>query len=241
MVATSAASPYNSASEAFDIEDLNERHGQATTEEILEWAWGALGPDVAASSSFQTQSVPLLHIISRACPQMPILFLDTGFHFKDTLAFRDTLRDRLNLNIVEVHAAMSKKELFARYGHAPYESNPELCCYIHKVEPMRRVMENYRGWVSGVRHDQTKGRQGLQPLVQQHDGVLKIHPMLRWTKQEVQDYIKKHDLPEHPLDKCGYASIGCSPCTHPVTASEDDRSGRWRDKEKTECGLHYEI
>ena len=145
MVATSAASPYNSASEAFDIEDLNERHGQATTEEILEWAWGALGPDVAASSSFQTQSVPLLHIISRACPQMPILFLDTGFHFKDTLAFRDTLRDRLNLNIVEVHAAMSKKELFARYGHAPYESNPELCCYIHKVEPMRKSSEGLTG------------------------------------------------------------------------------------------------
>ncbi len=224
-----------------DVESLNQRFENASTEEILEWTWDTFGPLSAASSSFQTQSLPLLHIISCVCPQLPVLFLDTGFHFEDTLGFRDQLQERLGLNIINVHPAIDKKELIARYGSTPYDSNPDLCCYINKVEPMRRAMENYSGWISGIRRDQTKQRQGMKPIQLQADGPVRIHPMLSWTRQDVADYIQKHNLPKHPLHDHGYVSIGCRPCTRAIKQGEDERAGRWAGQKKKECGLHYEI
>ena len=147
-----------------DLESQNQRLADASSEEILAWAWDTFGSKAAASSSFQTQSVPLLKIISEVCPELPVVFLDTGFHFLDTLSYRDMLQERFGLNIVTARAVMDKKELFARYGKAPYSTNPDLCCYINKVEPMRRAMEGYEGMVSGVRRDQTKQRSGLRTL-----------------------------------------------------------------------------
>lgn len=221
-----------------DVFELNERLSQCSAREILAWAWRTFGPMVVASSSFQTQSVPLLHIISQVCPEMPIVFIDTGFHFLETLAFRDELQMRYNLNIMVVHPAIGKSQLLAKYGEGLYRRDPDLCCYINKVEPMQRVLAGKLAWVSGVRGDQTARRKSLQVLELQPSGLLKIHPMLKWTGREAWEYIEKHRLPVHPLLPEGFLSIGCAPCTRPVSAGEDERAGRWAGTDKTECGLH---
>jgi phosphoadenosine phosphosulfate reductase len=217
---------------------LNERLEDAPTEEILRWVWEVLGPQVAASSSFQTQSVPFLHIISRVCPEMPVIFIDTGFHFLETLAFRDELQARYNLNIMMVRPAIEKSQLLAKYGEGLYRRDPDLCCYINKVEPMRRATAGLKAWLSGVRRDQTAHRQQLNVIERRPEGLLKVHPMLRWTGAQIWQYIDAHNLPYHPLFPEGYLSVGCAPCTRPIAPGEDERSGRWSGKQKTECGLH---
>ncbi|MEA3340357.1 MAG: phosphoadenylyl-sulfate reductase [Chloroflexota bacterium] len=221
-----------------DISHFNDRLDRWSPGEILAWAWETFKPKIAASSSFQTQSVPLLHIIARVCPEMPVIFIDTGFHFLETLAFRDELQARYSLNIVVARPAVRKNQLLEKYGEGLYRRDPDLCCYINKVEPMQRMLSRLNAWVSGVRRDQTAHRSGLRMLKLQPGGLLKVHPMLNWTKQEVWDYIERYRLPYHPLYPKGYLSVGCAPCTRPVSAGEDERAGRWAGTEKAECGLH---
>ncbi|HEY71879.1 MAG TPA: phosphoadenylyl-sulfate reductase [Thermoflexia bacterium] len=223
-----------------DISHFNDRLDRWSPGDILAWAWETFKPKAIASSSFQTQSVPLLHIIAQVCPEMPVIFIDTGFHFLETLAFRDELQARYGLNIVVVRPAVRKSQLLERYGGGLYRRDPDLCCYINKVEPMQRMLVGMSAWVSGVRRDQTTHRSSLRVLELQPTGLLKIHPMLNWTKQEVWEYIERHRLPYHPLYPAGYLSVGCAPCTRPISTSEEERAGRWAGTEKTECGLHTE-
>lgn len=224
-----------------EIDAYNVRFAQAPPEDILEWAWKTQGPDVAASSSFQTQSVPLLHLISETCPEMPIIFLDTGFHFPETLRFRDDLIDRFGLNVEVMHPEIEKDELFERQGKAPYRTDPDLCCHINKVEPMQRALEGRNVWINGVRKDQTDQREQLDVLEWTSRGILRVHPMLTWTSRDVWTYINEHDLPAHPLFEEGYMSIGCAPCTSPPSGDGDGREGRWSGSSKSECGLHTEM
>jgi phosphoadenosine phosphosulfate reductase len=211
---------------------------KASTEALLRWAWEAFAPAVALSSSFQTQSVPLLHLVSLICPQMPILFIDTGFHFLETLAFRDELQTRLGLKVVSVRPAVEKSELLAQYGEGLYRRDPDLCCYLHKVEPLERAVQGLRAWLTGVRRDQTAHRNHLSVVEQGSSDLLKIHPMLHWSQEQIWDYIHQHRLPVHPLFPAGYISVGCAPCTRPVAPGEAERAGRWAGSPKTECGLH---
>jgi phosphoadenosine phosphosulfate reductase len=224
-----------------DIPRFNTRFENASTAEILQWAWDTFGPQVAASSSFQTQSLPLLHLIAQICPTMPVIFLDTGFHFPETLAYRDELQARLGLNVIIARPVIEKSQLITTYGEGLYRCDPDLCCYINKVEPMRRALTGFEAWISGVRRDQTNHRQSLTVLESQPNGPLKIYPMLNWTRAQVQAYIDRHQLPPHPLTTAGYRSIGCVPCTRPVLPGADERSGRWTGNDKKECGLHLPV
>ncbi len=225
-----------------DLDALNARFEPLAvpgrTEEILAWAWETFAPKVVASSSFQTQSVPLLHLIAQVCPEMPVLFIDTGFHFPETLSFRDELQARLGLNVVVVRPLISKSELLRKYGEGLYRRDPDLCCYLNKVEPMRRALEGMAAWVSGVRRDQTAHRRAMRVLERQASGLLRIHPMLNWTQADVDAYRRRYDLPAHPLYHLGYRSVGCAPCTRPTFINADPRSGRWAGTGKRECGLH---
>lgn len=223
-----------------DLDALNARLETASAEDILHWAWEAFAPDVAASSSFQTQSVPLLHLISRVCPEMPVIFIDTGFHFPETLTFRDQLQAQYGLNIEVIRPTVTQSELIDEHGEPLYRRDPDLCCYINKVQPMEWVMARMRGWISGVRRDQTANRQAMQVLQRKRADLVEIHPMLNWTKADVAAYRAAHDLPEHPLARMGYKSIGCAPCTRPVVFGEDERAGRWAGTDKKECGLHLD-
>lgn len=220
------------------LPELNKRLRERTPQEILHWAWSTFPNKVAASSSFQTQSVPLLHMIAETTPQLPVVFLDTGFHFPETLQFRNDLETRLGLNIQDVRPELNPQQLAAKHGKKLYERNPNLCCHLNKVEPMKQAVAGLRAWISGVRADQTPQRRKLDVVEVQENGLLKIHPMLNWTKKEVWGYMDEHQLPSHPLLEKGYVSVGCAPCTRPIFAGEDERAGRWSNLAKTECGLH---
>jgi phosphoadenosine phosphosulfate reductase len=223
------------------IEHYLNLHSQAATpQDILAWAWQTFASAVVTTSSFQTQSVPLLHMISQICPEMPIVFIDTGFHFLETLAFRDTLVARWGLNLQIVEPELSRAELALEYDEGLHDRDPDLCCYLNKVQPLERALDGQCAWVSGVRHDQTRHRRPLHDLAPQLSGVIKIHPLLRWTLKQVTAYREAHHLPVHPLYHRGYLSIGCAPCTQPVVSIEDERAGRWVGCDKEECGLQLD-
>jgi phosphoadenosine phosphosulfate reductase len=221
-----------------DLPNTNARLENAAPEEILKWVWDLFGDDMIASSSFQTQSVPLLHMISKAVPKLKIVFVDTGFHFPETLAFRDTLVARLDLNLLVVEPQIKGEEFSGLYGPL-YAQSADACCFYNKIVPFQLTLENYSAWISGIRRDQTDNRRNT-PIVGQHPflPVVKISPLVNWTAEEVEAYIDLHDLPRHPLYTQGYRSIGCKPCTLPTHAQEDARRGRWPDLVKNECGMH---
>lgn len=208
--------------------------------EILYWAAKTFPGRLAITSSFQTQSLPLLHLVSRICPSAPVLFLDTGFHFEETLKYRDLLIRILGLNVRILHPLTSRSELLAKHGEL-YRKNANMCCYLNKVEPLERTLQSFDAWVSGIRRDQTAVRGGVKVLDKQANGLYKICPMLDWTDKMVNSYCEKSDLPPHPLLARGYKSIGCIPCTRAVQDGEDPRAGRWSGTKKTECGLHYNL
>ncbi|HBY08143.1 MAG TPA: phosphoadenylyl-sulfate reductase [Chloroflexi bacterium] len=209
-----------------------------TPQEIIAWAVDTFCPEIAASSSFQTQSVPLLHMISQIRPEMRIFFLDTHYHFWDTLMFREQLERELNLNVVELYPSKSWWQFLHRFGRSLVSEDPDLCCFIRKVEPMQKGVVGLKAWITGIRRDQTSQRASARILELQPDGLLKVNPMLNWTRADVADYMQTYNLPEHPMTSLGYPSIGCMHCTSKVKAGQDERSGRWVGKGKTECGLH---
>lgn len=221
-----------------DLEQLNAVFETTSTRDIIVWAVETFRPNVAMSSSFQTQSLPLLHIVSQTAPELPIIFLDTEYHFPETLAFRDRIVEEFGLTLRVVRATVSRDEFVTRYGDDLYRHDPDTCCYINKVEPMQRASEGLDAWISGIRRDQSSARVNTQILERTSQGVVRVHPMATWTRRDVWRYIDEHDLPEHPLLAQGYLSVGCAPCTRPTGATGDERAGRWADREKTECGLH---
>lgn len=210
--------------------------------DVLRWTWDTFGLDAAATSSFQTHSLPLLHLIATTVPELPVLFLDTGFHFPETLRFRDRVVEELGLNLHVLKTRMGHERFQEKHGQL-HRRDPDLCCHLNKVKPLQRAMADRMAWVAGIRRDQTAQRQDTPVLagpesVDRYD-VYKICPIASWTEAQVQRYRTEHDLPEHPLGDQGYASIGCAPCTQPVT-SGDSRAGRWANHTKTECGLHFD-
>ena len=207
---------------------------------VLQWVWESFGDNAAATSSFQSQSVPLLHLISEHVPELPILFLDTGFHFPETLEFRDQLIDEFDLNVRSLEPRLGHDGFREKHGKL-HQRDPNLCCYLNKVEPLEDAMEEYDAWVSGIRRDQTENRAGTPVLQREDDGTLKVCPMVEWTSRDVWTYIDEHDLPKHPLLEEGYLSIGCAPCTQKPLEGDGERHGRWAGSDKTECGLHTDF
>lgn len=220
-----------------DLAAVNDRLERASSAEILAWATATFGTGLVTTSSFQTQSVPLLHLLSRFASEVPVLFLDTGFHFPETIAFKDRLAERLGLDVRELRPEMGHAGFLRRYGEL-HRHDPDHCCHVNKVLPLRRALDGVPAWISGIRRDQTPQRAEV-PIVDLVDGRYKVCPMARWTERDVWSYLDRHDLPSHPLLADGYRSIGCAPCTRPVLAGEDGRAGRWSGRGKTECGLHF--
>ncbi|MCS4502501.1 phosphoadenylyl-sulfate reductase [Arhodomonas aquaeolei] len=199
------------------------------------------GKRIFLSSSFQSQSLPLLHIVSRFPGTIPVVFLDTGYLFPETLAFRDEIADRLGLQVINVRPSVPKSEQRTPEGLLLFAADTEKCCFLNKVRPLEPYLRSFDVWISGVRSDQSAVRAGFEMEQAGPHGILRYHPMLDWTAREVHAYRKTHDLPEHPLERCGYLSIGCMPCTRPFMDSLGERGGRWSGQSKTECGLHTEL
>lgn len=209
---------------------------ELSVEKRLVWALDKFGEDLVVTSSFQSQSIPLLHLISKHIPEVPIIFLDTGFHFPETISFKEHLTERFGLNVIDVTNKMGHSSFRQKYGKL-YRSDPDQCCYINKVEPMNRALNDYKAWITGIRSDQTEERKKADYIQELDNGITKICPILDWTNHDIWTYVQLHELPEHPLLEKGYLSVGCAPCTQP-SQDGDARSGRWKDNNKTECGLH---
>jgi phosphoadenosine phosphosulfate reductase len=197
---------------------------------------------VFASSSFQTHSIPMLHIISRLDNSIPIYFLNTGFHFPETLAYRDQIGEEFNLQIMDLHSPITKLNQRDAGGALLFASDPDQCCFLNKTLPMEPILAANDVWISGVRRDQNANRSSFNYETKGAFNTQRLHPMLDWTKQMIWAYIREHDIPQHPLEQFGYESIGCEPCTRKMTlGDENERGGRWAGMKKTECGLHTDL
>lgn len=216
----------------------------ASPQEILSWACSAL-PRFAVTSSFGADSAVLLHLLSTVDRAVPVLFLETGLHFAETLRFRHELVARLGLTDVrDVRPGVSVAEQARELGGGLYLRDPDRCCDIRKVRPLDDALSSFDGWASGVRRDQTSERSST-PVVGTADKggrtLVKMAPLATWTADDVDAYLDRHDLPRHPLADAGFPSIGCAPCTRAVAPDEDARAGRWAGRGKTECGIHLEL
>ncbi len=227
------------------VQELNERFETCTPQEIVAWALCDSGLErLAVASAFQTEGTCLIHMATRIRPDVPILFLETGFHFKETLEFKQRLTETLGLNVVDLRGDHTVASQSVEFGPRLYERDPKLCCELNKVIPFARALRDYDGWMTSMRRDSAWTRRDT-PIVSQTvldtgERVLKINPIANWTRRDAWAYLKEHDLPNNPLYDLGFASIGCAPCTRMVFPGEDERAGRWSGLLKTECGIHVD-
>ncbi len=195
------------------------------------------GMRLFATSSFQTNSVVLLHVLSRTDPGIPIYFINTGFHFPETIWYKDEITRRLKIRVIDLLPHVPKNMQRSPSGDLMFTYDPDYCCFLNKVQPVEALLEQYDVWINGIRADQNSNRGKLREEERTKHNTRKYHPLLHWTSRDMQNYIEMHDLPIHPLEEKGYKSIGCEPCTRPANG-ENARGGRWAGMKKTECGLH---
>ncbi len=225
---------------AIDLDDANARLAGADAEAVIAWAFDAFGERLVMSSSFGAHSAVMLHLATRVAPGIPVIFLDTGYLFPETYQFAEALRERFDLRLEVYGPRMTAARQEALFGRLYDGDEQDLRRYhqMNKIEPMQRALRELdaKAWLAGLRSDQTEFRAGLRK-VELQDGTYKVHPILDWTKADVEAYMDAHDLPLHPLYVWGYKSIGDVHSTVPVEPDQDDRAGRMLG-EKRECGIH---
>jgi phosphoadenosine phosphosulfate reductase len=204
---------------------------------VLRWAGDTFGDDFAITSSMADGL--LAHLASEAIPGVHVVFLDTGYHFAETLGTRDWITGVLPITLINVTPAQTVAEQDALHGAKLHDRDPDLCCSLRKVQPLAEALDGYTAWGSGVRRDESASRAGTKIVDwDEKRGMLKINPLAAWTQDDVDAYIRLHGIPVNPLVEIGFASIGCAPCTRAVAPGEDPRAGRWAGRTKTECGIH---
>ena len=196
---------------------------------VVAWAWERYGTSAILAASFQ--DCVLIDVAVQVVPDIEVVFLDTQYHFAETLWFRDQVRERYDLDLTVIEPRVAPDDLWA--------TNPDECCRLRKVEPLDRALAGRNAWMTGLRRDEAASRT-TTPIVSYDVSrdLVKVNPLAAWTGTDVAGYVRDHDLPVHPLAEHGYSSIGCWPCTRPITEGEDPRAGRWSGVNKTECGLH---
>jgi phosphoadenosine phosphosulfate reductase len=225
---------------AKELSYLNERFLARHPMEMLEWinASFAFG-EVAMATGFGAEGVVLIDMLVRINKKFPIFYLDTELLFQETYQLRDQLEERYGIRFIQQAPAWSLADQARREGDGLWERNPDRCCHLRKVEPLRAALRGRAGWITAIRRGQSPAR--AQAQVIEWDvrfELYKFNPLAAWTREEVWGYITLYDLPYNPLYDQGYASIGCIHCTTPVDPGEEERAGRWRGFTKTECGLH---
>lgn len=200
------------------------------------------GKRLFTTSSFQSHSIVLLHILSRIDKSIPVVFINTGYHFPETVEFRDKVKEAFGLkNVIDLRPEVPKFMQRDSEGRLLFTSDPDHCCYLNKTQPVDSLLLRHDVWINGVRADQSAVRKAMkveQPAP--HDSI-RFHPMLDWNAKMIYQYQKEFDLPKHPLESNGYLSIGCEPCTRKVDPEMMEREARWYGMNKTECGLHTDL
>ena len=224
---------------AYEIAAANRLFGEAPPQDILRWAVEQFHPRLTLATAFGAEGCCLIHMLAEIEAGVRIFNLETGYQFPETLLLRERLRERYGIEVDLVRPELMVAEYEAGHGGPLYRRRPDQCCRDRKVVPLRRALAGYDAWVSAIRRDQTAHRASAD--VVQWDarfGLVKVNPLLNWTRHDVWRFIAAHDVPYNPLHDRGYPSIGCWPCTRPVDDGEDERAGRWAGSGKTECGLH---
>jgi phosphoadenosine phosphosulfate reductase len=230
------------ATPTFEREQISEASNQlreATAPEVLRWAVETFFPRLTMATAFGAEGCCLIHMLAEIEPRVRIFNLDTGYQFAETLELRETVRKRYGIEVELVRPELTVEQYEARHGGPLYLRQPDQCCHDRKLVPLRRAVVGYEAWISAIRRDQTADRSAAG--VVQWDAkfqLVKINPLLAWTKKDVWNFIVKNNVPYNPLHDHGYPSIGCWPCTLPVGDGQDDRAGRWAGTRKKECGLH---
>ncbi|MFE9610057.1 phosphoadenylyl-sulfate reductase [Streptomyces sp. NPDC006012] len=223
------------------LRSLAERAGReledASALDILGWAADTFGRGFCVTSSMEDAVVA--HLASRVLKGVDVVFLDTGYHFPETIGTRDAVEAVMDVNVITLTPRRSVAEQDAEYGPKLHDRDPDLCCRLRKVLPLEEGLSNYRAWATGLRRDESPTRANT-PVVgwDERRQKVKIAPIARWSQDDVDAYVAEHGVLTNPLLMDGYTSIGCAPCTRRVLAGEDMRAGRWAGRAKTECGLH---
>ncbi|GLX47667.1 phosphoadenosine phosphosulfate reductase [Streptomyces hygroscopicus subsp. hygroscopicus] len=224
-----------------ELRELAERAGReledASALEILRWAVDTFGEGFCVTSSMEDAVVA--HLAARVRPGVDVVFLDTGYHFPETIGTRDAVAAVMDVHVITLTPEQTVAEQDAEYGPKLHDRDPDLCCALRKVRPLERGLADYRAWATGLRRDESPTRANT-PVVgwDEKRRKVKVSPIARWTQDDVDAYVAEHGVLTNPLLMDGYASIGCAPCTRRVLEGEDARAGRWAGRAKTECGLH---
>jgi phosphoadenosine phosphosulfate reductase len=218
-------------------EQAAEELEDSCAEDVIRWATDTFGDRICVTSSM-TDAV-IIHLASAVRPGIDVVFLDTGYHFPETIGTRDAVSAVYPVNLVNVVPSRTVEEQDAELGPRLYGRNPDLCCYLRKVEPLERTLKGYDAWITGVRREETSARRTTR-VVEWDDKreMVKVNPIVTWTSKQVDDYIATNGVLVNPLVYDGYPSIGCRTCTLRVEPGADPRSGRWAGTGKTECGIH---
>jgi phosphoadenosine phosphosulfate reductase len=219
--------------------DAGRRFEGAAPETVIEWAAETFGHDFCIAASMA--DAVLIDIASRVYPDVDVVFLDTGYHFPETLQTRDRVAARYPIRLHTVLPKQSVDEQDATFGPRLHDRDPDACCSLRKVEPLRRALDGYSAWASGIRRDETLSRQDAGVVEwDRKRSMVKVNPLACWKQAQVDEYVIANDVEMNPLVYDGYPSIGCAPCTRRVRPGEDVRSGRWAANGKNECGLHVD-
>jgi phosphoadenosine phosphosulfate reductase len=212
---------------------------QWTAEEVLRWAFTTFKKDIAMASGFGIEGMALIDIASRAVPDLKVFTLDTEFLFPETYDLIDRVEKRYGIKVERVYSTLTPEEQEREHGRALWASDPDRCCSLRKIEPLKQRLSELRAWVTAIRRDQTASRSSARKV--EWDAkfkLVKINPIADWTTEKVWNYVRKHNVPYNPLHDRNYPSIGCTHCTRAIQPGEDVRAGRWSGFQKTECGLH---
>ena len=208
-------------------------------QDILRWAVSEFHPGLTMATAFGAEGCCLIHMLAEIEPGVRVFNLETGYQFPETLELRQRLKERYGIEVELVRPELTVADYEAKHGGPLYRRRPDQCCHDRKIVPLRRALAGYDAWISAIRRDQSADR-ALADIVQWDTrfDMIKVNPLLNWTRRDVWTFLVAHDIPYNPLHDQGYASIGCWPCTRAVSAGEDERAGRWAGTGKAECGLN---
>ncbi len=224
-----------------EIDILNQQFELENPQTILNWALNHFGEKLTIATGFGISGIVLMHMVSQIQPQASFFYLQTDLLFPETMALKNRLATEFNITFTEVHSNLRLDQQAKQYGPSLWRNDPDLCCHLRKVDPLRRHLTDKQAWITGLRRDQSPSRAQIKKI--SWDAVnhlTKLAPLADWSRDQTWQYIRENNLPYNPLHDQGYPSLGCTVCTHKVKSDAAERSGRWAGQEKSECGIHIQ-
>ena len=224
-----------------EIAILADNFERSYPHEIIAWSALRFGKELVMSTGFGPEGIVILHILNQVAPETTVFYLDTDLFFPETYALRDKLEQHFGMKFLRLSAALGLDQQNEQYGPELWTRDPDRCCRLRKVEPLRAYLKTKQAWITAIRRDQTGSRASARAIEwDAANGLVKVNPLVNWSQDQVWTYLHLFELPYNELHHIGYPSVGCAPCTRPVAEGADPRSGRWVGHKKVECGIHLQ-